>query len=203
MRRVGIIILAAGSSSRLGRPKQLLEFQGHSLIRRAAETALASVCRPVIVVLGAYAESVQAQMKNIPVTLIHNPHWELGMGSSIKAGLEAMTVCETTHNLQIDAALLMLTDQPFISSGVLNELAESYSRHGGIVAAAYNNTLGVPAVFGKDFNQELISLPPTHGAKCLIERHPEKVHAVDFPEGAIDIDTADDYEQLVKPQLRR
>lgn len=201
MRRIGIIILAAGASNRLGRPKQLLSFQGHSLILRAARTALASICQPVIVVMGAQAEQIKHEIFHLPVRLAHNPNWALGMGSSIQTGLGAMAEMETEQDVQIDATVLMVTDQPFITPAVLNHLAYSFWVKGGIVASAYNNTLGVPAVFGKEFTTDLLSLPPDEGAKSLFDRYPDRVNTIDFPEGAIDIDTLEDYELLTTHQL--
>jgi molybdenum cofactor cytidylyltransferase len=200
MRQVGIIILAAGGSTRLGRPKQLLAFQGRSLIRRVTLTALASICRPVVVVLGAYAGSIKVELLDLPVTLVCNSEWEAGIGSSIKLGLKAMATMESATALQTEAALFMLGDQPFITPAFLNELAGAFSVSGGIVASAYHNTVGVPAVFGANFHGELVSLPRGQGAKCIMTRHPEKVHAIDFPEGVIDIDTQEDYELLLASQ---
>jgi molybdenum cofactor cytidylyltransferase len=198
MREVGIILLAAGESSRLGQPKQLLPFQGRSLILRAATTALASMCRPVVVVLGANSDRIRSELNHLPVTLVHNPNWQLGLGSSIKAGLEAMSKIGASNATKTDGVLLMVSDQPFITSDFLNKLVQSFSIHGGIVASSYTHTLGVPAIFGKEFHQELLSLSPAQGAKCLIEKNAQRVHTVNCPEAGIDIDTSEDYERLLR-----
>src|SRR5918992_2537893 len=88
---VGAMILAAGSSSRMGRPKQTLQFQGESLIRRAALAALGAGCRPVVVVIGANAEPSRRELDGLDVREVFNPLWETGMASSIRAGVEALT----------------------------------------------------------------------------------------------------------------
>src|SRR5947199_10804400 len=91
MSHVGLLLLAAGGSARMGAAKQLLRCEGQTLLRRAAETALASVCRPVIVVLGARCDALRPELHGLPVEITENPDWALGMGSSISAGVQAMT----------------------------------------------------------------------------------------------------------------
>ena len=104
--RVGALILAAGSSSRMGRPKQTLQFQGESLIRRAALAALGAGCHPVVVVTGANAELIRSQLDGLDVCEVLNTLWETGMASSIRVGFKGLVGADT------DAAVVMLCDQP-------------------------------------------------------------------------------------------
>jgi molybdenum cofactor cytidylyltransferase len=198
MQRVGLIILAAEASFRLGQPKQLLPFQGETLISRATHTALASNCHPVIVVLGAYTELIKPEIFRLPVALAYNPKWDMGIGTSIKAGLDTMAAIETAGGARLDGVLLMPGDQPLIGATLLNDLVDAFSAHGGIVASAYNNTLGVPAIFAREFSRDLRSLSPAQRLNSIFDRHRARVSVVDFPEGAIDIDTVEDYDEVTQ-----
>ena len=190
---VGVVILAAGASTRMGTPKQLLLLKGRSFLRHAAETALASVCQPIIVVLGAYAEQVRQEVEALPVQVVENPRWAEGMNSSVWAGITALDVMPD----KISAVMLTLCDQPFVSAQVINQLVETYHVTGKpIVASEYAGTLGVPALFSRSFFSELKALRKGEGAKQLITKHAHEVFGVPFPEGAIDIDTPKDYKQF-------
>jgi molybdenum cofactor cytidylyltransferase len=192
---VAIIILAAGASARMGRPKQLLRYGSHTFLRHAAETALASVCRPVFVVLGAYADQVQNEIDNLPVQQVINERWAQGMGSSIYAGLKALEQCN--HDSATEAAVLMLCDQPFITAAVINDLVTTYRLSGkGIIASEYGETVGVPAFFGRNYFAELSALSGAAGAKQIIAGHASDVVRMPFPQGKMDIDTPQDYLQL-------
>ena len=190
---VGVVILAAGASTRMGTPKQLLPLQGRSFLRHAAETALASVCQPVVVVLGAYAERLRQEVEDLPVQVVENLRWAEGMSSSVGAGVAAL---EATPD-KISAVVLTLCDQPFVSAEVINQIVEAYHVTGKpIVASEYAGTLGVPALFSRTFFSELKALRRGEGAKQVIAKHAHEVFGVPFPEGAIDIDTPKDYEQF-------
>jgi molybdenum cofactor cytidylyltransferase len=192
MSRVAIVILAAGGSVRLGRPKQLLLYQGQSLLRRAARTALEAACGPVAVVLGAHADQMLPEIADLTVTIVHNVEWESGMGSSLRCGLESLLALSGDP---LEAVIVMLCDQPHVSPELLRTLAE-HNGAGGIVACEYNGTVGVPALFSAALFEELRKLPSDAGAKVLLARHRDIVTRIPFPEGAIDIDTAEDYTAL-------
>src|SRR5437868_1282596 len=104
---IGLLLLAAGASSRMGAPKQLLRYEGRTLLRRAAETALASVCRPVVVVLGAHAPQLQPELIGLPLRIVVNTHWEQGMGSSLRVGMETLL---QEPKAEIEAVVIMLCD---------------------------------------------------------------------------------------------
>src|SRR5688572_30590187 len=113
MTRVGAVILAAGSSSRMGGPKQVLRFREHSLLRSAAIAALGAGCSPVVVVTGAYAAVSRRELAGLDVHEAFNPRWEAGMASSIRAGVEGLCFAEP------DAAVFLLCDQPYVTASVL------------------------------------------------------------------------------------
>lgn len=190
---VGLIILAAGASTRLGTPKQLLLYQGRSFVRHIAEVAIASVCQPIAVVLGAHAQRIKPEVSQLPVQVVENQQWAEGMSSSLRVGMEALNAM----NPKLEAVAIALCDQPFVSSQRLNRIVEAYHFTGkAIIASEYSGTLGVPALFSRTLFSELMALKSTEGAKQLIKKHIHEVFSVPFPEGAIDIDTPKDYEQF-------
>ncbi len=190
---VAIIILAAGASTRMGTSKQLLPYQGGSLLRHTLESAIASVCKPVVVVLGANAEQIRSEVSLPSVQVVENLQWNLGMSSSIRCGISSLSNCYES----IDAAVITVCDQPFISAEIINQLVAAYHSTGKpIIASQYAQTFGVPALFSYQFFSELAALKETVGAKHLIKQHFNEVFCVPFPLGAIDIDTPKDYEQL-------
>ncbi len=190
--KVGLVILAAGASTRLGQPKQLLMYKGRSLLSHAVEVAIASLCQPIVVVLGYLAEQLQLELAEYPVQIAQNRSWIEGMGTSISVGVQALTELPTN----IEAVILMVCDQPFVSAELLNHLVTQYtSTNCQIVASAYGATRGVPALFSQTQFLELISLNADQGAKQIIKRQKDKLIEVPFPAGEIDIDTLDDYQQ--------
>ena len=195
MASIGLILLAAGPSSRLGEPKQNLRYEGETLLERAVHTALASVCKPIMVILGAHAETLQPKLHDLPVQVVRNPDWPEGMASSIRRGIAAMN----EHTPNLDGAVLMVCDQPFVTPVLLDEMVEQKRLHGhGIIACAYQDTLGTPALFDKQFFPELMALEGQEGAKKLLFQHAEVVTPMGFPLGNFDIDTPQDYEALRK-----
>jgi molybdenum cofactor cytidylyltransferase len=190
---IGLIILAAGASTRMGTPKQLLTYKNDTLIQTAVKTALRSKGFPVVVVLGAHKELMKAELSNFPVFTADNPDWEEGMGASIRTGLEM--VCQV-HPL-VEAVVVMLCDQPFVSATLINQLIDQYKSTGAaIVASVYENAVGVPALFSQKLFAELRALQGNEGARKLIKEHQAEVLPVPFPAGSIDIDTPEDYLRL-------
>lgn len=187
---IGIIILAAGASSRMGTPKQLLLHHGRSFLSYIVEVAIASMCQPIVVVLGANAEQIKSEV-SFRVQVVENTRWIEGMSSSIAVGMQALV------NQNIEGVVITLCDQPFVSTQIIDQLIAAYCFTGkSIVASEYAGTLGVPAFFSRAFFLELMSLGATEGAKHLIKRYSEQVFSVPFPEGEIDIDTPKDYQQF-------
>lgn len=191
---IGAIVLAAGGSSRLGTPKQLLTFRGETLMRRAAKAALESVCDRVVVVVGNHAQQMRQEINDLPVLVVENENWRSGISSSIRAGLEQIS--------SPDGVVITLCDQPFMTAAVLNELISTHRKtHRAIVASTYGTTRGVPAFFARELFNELASLTKDEGARRIIASHPEKLATVEFPQGAIDIDTPEDHARLIQTTL--
>ncbi|MGX2038912.1 nucleotidyltransferase family protein [Methylocaldum sp. MU1018] len=198
--KIGLVLLAAGGSRRLGEPKQLLAWRGESLLRRAAKAALASRCAPVVVVLGANAEALGNELAGLRLSSVINPDWEEGIGGSIRSGLAALG--ETAPEL--DAVLLALCDQALIEHRHLNGLIEAFRvSRPAVVASRYGDAFGAPALFHRPLFGDLDGLAGDQGAKKIILRHLESAVFVDLPEASLDIDTAEDYARLTRWPDRR
>ena len=194
MGEIGALILAAGGSSRFGEPKQLLQFRGKSLLRRVVEEATVAGCRPVAVVIGAEAAKVRAELVETKELLIENETWQRGIGNSIRAGLRGAVAAYP----QTEAMILLSCDQPFVDAKVITGLSTRYAEmKKPIVASSYAGTLGIPALFARAYFDELFLLDDDTGAKQIILNHSGDVAEFPFPQGAIDIDTGDDYEKLL------
>jgi molybdenum cofactor cytidylyltransferase len=190
----GIVILAAGESSRMGEPKQLLDYRGRTLLRHAIDTALAIPDAPVVVVLGAHAAQIRARIRDPRILVAENPDWRDGMGGSLRVGLSALLAAHP----ETAAAIFLLCDQPLLSSGMLRDLVAAHERTGcAIVASEYSEALGVPALFTREIFPELLALRGAGGARQLIRANPDKVASVPFPDGSVDLDTPADYRSLL------
>jgi len=194
-----IIVLAAGASSRMDQPKQLLRFEGETLLRRAVRAALETRSGPVVVVLGFRARLIREEIVALDALTVVNQEWHEGMGSSIRCGLRR--ALESAAPTEIEAAILMLCDQPFVTSNVIERLIDAYrERRVKIVASEYEaggeKTLGVPALFSRALFPELMTLKGAEGAKRIIARHYREAAVVAMPEAAFDVDTPGDYRAL-------
>lgn len=174
-----------------GAPKQLLVYRGKTLLRHAAETALAASFHPVVAVLGANAERLKKEIEDLPVQIAVNENWALGMSSSIKYGLSSVS-----HE-NLDAVVIMLCDQPLITTEILGSLHEIFDQTGKtIVACKYEKTIGVPALFASALFNKLLNLEGDEGAKKIIATHRNETALVDASLAAFDVDTLQDYENL-------
>lgn len=189
----GLIILAAGASSRLGQPKQNLIYNGKTLLQHAIDVGLASQCTIIIVVLGASQEVVQDGIINPKVNLVVNENWKEGMAASIKQGVEAILEIEPL----LSQVIIMPCDQPYVDVTTLKNLISAKQKSGKMIAAcAYDNTYGTPVLFDRSFFSALLTLKGQKGAKQLVMENFQKVVSIPFPLGSIDIDTQKDYEKL-------
>ncbi len=189
-----IVILAAGQSSRLGRPKQLLQFNGKSLLKHSVAEALQTNL-PVIVVTGANGNLIKNELEEFNVIIAENKKWQDGMSTSLHCGLVA------AQNLkkEIDGIIFMVSDQPFVSATLINNLLKVQNKESlPIVASGYADRLGTPVLFHKFFFDELMNLRGDTGAKKLIDKYKNLTTSVSFPAGAIDIDTMEDYHALLQ-----
>ena len=189
---VGVIILAAGASSRLGQPKQLLAFEGQSLLRRVCLAALASRLSPVVVVLGANENLLRSEIEDLPLQIASNPDWQAGLSQSVRAGLDALE-----EQSGIRAIVIAPCDQPLLDAGVFNRLLDAHANTGcAIAVSSYADIWGTPMLFERALWPELRALSGDRGAQKVARRHAERVECVPFPGGAFDVDTRADYEAL-------
>jgi molybdenum cofactor cytidylyltransferase len=191
-----IVVLAAGASSRLGAPKQLVRLEGEPLVCRAARVAEESGARSVIVVTGASSEAVAEVLGGARVRLAFNAGWAEGPGSSIRTGLQALL--SDTSRPRDELALLMVVDQPFVTPEHLRALVE-HTAHGHLVAASDyggEGDFGVPAAFRAELLPELLALGGHQGAKPVLMRHRARLALVPFAGGRLDVDTPEDLERL-------
>jgi molybdenum cofactor cytidylyltransferase len=190
-----ILLLAAGESRRMGRPKQLLDFGGKPLLRHSAEVALQTACGPVIVVLGARERELRGALEGLPIAIAVNERWQQGMGTSIQTGLRALDGLD-----EVTGAILALADQPFVTAEFLKQLAGSDKQ---IAAASYAGTVGVPVYFARKAFPLLRALKPDQGCKSVILAHSQDRVLIDCPEAEIDIDTPEEYEAALTSSNRR
>ena len=175
----------------MGNPKQLLKFEGASLLRRAVKTACDTVCQPVVVVLGADPLKCEAELSDFAVQVVHNIAWQEGISSSIRAAMQVI------FEYNLEGVIIGLCDQPFLSVHTFNALIDLHLHQPkSIVVSQYGDTFGVPALFPKEFFSELLSLSGATGAKQIIGLHKNRCVEVPFPEGSFDIDTPQDYDLL-------
>jgi molybdenum cofactor cytidylyltransferase len=191
----GIIILAAGNSSRLGNPKQLLSFRGKTLLATTIEAAEQTPCAPVVLVLGAYANEILAAHVDLNINYIINDSWPAGMATSIAAGLSKMIDLEpNTENV-----IITVSDQPFVTSSIFQGLLDSWKNTGkNMIASQYAHTIGTPALFNRKYFEQLTLLKGNSGAKHILTRYVDDMTTIPFELGHIDIDTETDYKNLTQ-----
>ena len=191
--RVAGVILAAGTSSRLGRPKQLLDICGEPLVRGVARIALASRLDTVTVVIGNAADQVAPLLDDLDVTVAFNGSYGSGQASSLKAGVRAVPA-------NADAVLLLLVDQPTVEPATINAVIEGFEgSQAAIVQARYEGAVpGHPVLFRRELIPELQAVEGDEGGRGIIRRHRHAVRYVEFDrEVPPDIDTDADYRRVL------
>lgn len=179
---VPAVILAAGASRRLGRPKQLVQLGGESLLRRAVRAARA--CDPVLVVLGCAAEAVAADLAGLDVTLVPNPGWAEGMAGSIRCGVRALPAGAS-------GVLFLVCDQPAVDAALVERLLAAHrAEPGAVIACGYQGIRGTPSLFPARCLPRLLELRGDRGARGLLGEAGTVV--IPFPEGALDVDRPED-----------
>ncbi len=187
------LILAAGSSSRMGKPKQFLKIDNETLVRKAVNVALSAGAAESIVITGLDHELIKKDLHGLPIQVIVNPHSEMGMGSSIKYAVNY--IMKTFKEL--DGIMIMVCDQPLLSLAHLSKIiSEHKNTQGPIVASFYSGKNGVPVFFHRTMYEKLLTIKDQQGARNVIDQNPTLVKSIDFPEGAIDLDTPEDYENF-------
>lgn len=194
--KLGIVILAAGTASRMGKPKQLLVWEGQSLLARAVHTA--RILSPhTLVVAGAYRDQITAACTALDVPVAFNADWSSGMGSSIRVGVA--TLMEQFPHLEV--VIIMLVDQPLITPDHLAgmvALAQKPAR--SLVGTAYHSVIGVPALFGATYFPELLALAGQEGARKLLEKHRKSLVTLEFLPASVDLDTPAAWETFLANQ---
>ena len=191
---VAAIVLAAGTSSRMGRPKLLLPFAGKTLVRRAVESAVASRARQVVVVTGAYRELVERELAGLPVKLAHNPEFAIGMSGSVRAGIKSVPP-------ETDAAVVILADQPFVGAEIIDALIEVYeASRAPIVRPRYAGQPGNPVLWDRSLFGELMQQQGDQGGRELLKRYADRVAWRELPDARAqeDIDTPEAYAALLR-----
>lgn len=198
---IATIILAAGGSTRLGgHPKQLLTQNGQTLVRQVTEAALSLKSGPVIVVLGGNADQIRVDLADLPINMPVNTNWQQGLASSIQVGLNQVS------DEPIDAFLVVLTDQPYVTAALLQRLITTQQHTGrGIVACRYGplGHLGVPALFDVRYQSEFRQLSGDTGARKLIQQYANDCSEVLFPQAAVDLDTWEDVNAWREAETKR
>jgi molybdenum cofactor cytidylyltransferase len=192
--QLGVIILAAGKASRMGEPKALLSYNGHSFLLNTFNLAQSVHAKGIVTVLGHYFDQMSAHCNAHKIPFVLNEAYENGMSSSIQCGLTYLL----SQFPRLNMVLILLADQPKINaehiSALLHKVRSSKSL---MVCTAYSATFGVPAVFKKEYFHELLELKGEKGAKNLIEKGVlNHENTVLCEEGNMDIDTPEDYKKL-------
>lgn len=191
----GIIILAAGPSSRLGEPKQMLDIDGETLLVKTVKAAIGSHAGSIAVVLGSNEKEHRKLLRELTLDIVYNENWQSGMGSSLKTGLQHLL----SQYPSLEAIIILVCDQPLLTTeNITNLILKHQETNKPIIASRYSGIPGVPVLFNKAYFPELMALPDDQGAKKIILQHPEDVDEVPFPGGEIDLDTMADYEAFKK-----
>ncbi|MFT7899386.1 nucleotidyltransferase family protein [Tenacibaculum ascidiaceicola] len=193
MQKTAILILAAGSASRMGKIKQLLPYKNTTLLEWAIEQALKSTVKDVFCVLGANKDAIEKQLTTKTIEVIYNPNYKDGLSTSIVEGINLL------QKHCFDNTLIMLADQPHVTSEYLNSIIEtSKNNPSNIIASSYQGSVGVPALFPKKYFNDLLNLKGAKGAKNFLLQHNNNVIKVNSSQNLLDIDTPEDYEHLLK-----
>lgn len=195
---IGILVLSAGKSSRLGKPKQELHMRdGRSMLQSAVAKAKSSKAgENVVVVSGANFINDKNSLERLRINVLKNERWHKGMGSTIKEGLKFML-----EKIDPEAMIIMVIDQPNINEKILNKIIDTYlEKKCKIVACRYASTIGTPVLFGKSLFHEILKIPDDKGALGVVRKYKDLVVEVSFPGGEFDIDTMEDYREYQSQQ---
>ena len=188
--QLGAILLAAGGSSRLGQSKQLVEIDAEPLVVRQAKLLLDLKPATVVVVCGAEGQTIESALAVVPVRVIHNPDWRRGMGHSLACAIRAMPE-------RVRAALVLLCDQWRLTPGDIASLIDAWTPDpNAAIAAAYEDTLGVPAILPRAMFERLSRLEGEVGARKILRRWKGAVRTVPMPNASVDIDSPSDLERF-------
>ncbi len=194
-KKIGVVILAAGSSSRLGYPKQLVDFKRKPVLQHIIDVADSFEFETKVLILGAGAEEIKENIESKKFEILLNENWQEGMASSIRAGLER----SLDREKDLEHLLILLSDQPFVSEERIEALIkEQLAGNSEATFSEYDGDVGVPAIFSSLVFPYLKELKGDHGAKKLVYDKKIKFRTVKFEKGNFDVDTKEDVELLKK-----
>lgn len=190
---IAVLVLAAGGSSRMGVSKQLLPWGKTTLLAHCLATIIKLEHSHQFVVLGAEIRKIEKSIAHLPVTILNNESWERGLGNSISFGVNKIKYAPANYQ----GILVLLADQPLIDHAYLRSMISLFSDTNSIVASAYaDGKIGVPALFGRHYFNELSELSGDGGARSVLQAYREEIRLHSEPEKLIDLDTAEEYEDL-------
>jgi molybdenum cofactor cytidylyltransferase len=193
--QVAGVVLAAGGSERLGRPKQLLDWRGKPFVRACAETALEAGLSPVLVVTGAHEDKISQALAGLPVELVHNPEWAQGQSGSVRTAIEMFSRPEWR---QVSGAMFLLSDQPQIPVTLIRALLDAYAAsEKPIVAPLIDQRRGNPVIFDRVTFPDLLTLKGDAGGRQVFSRYPRLMVPWYDGRDGLDVDTEEDYRRLV------
>ena len=196
--QVAGIILAAGGSARMGEPKQLLSIGGRPMVRRVTESVCAAGLDQVVLVVGANAKAVEETVAGLPVELVLNKGWTAGLSGSLRLGIGAL-------RKEIQAALMVLADQPALTPALLQALIARYrATRAPIVVPYFEGIRGNPVLFDRKLFPDLLAVQGDQGGRALLARHQQQIERVETHDRAVllDIDTRQDYDDIKTWQER-
>jgi molybdenum cofactor cytidylyltransferase len=189
----GVLILAAGAAFRMNEAKMLLAFGSTSILGHIVEEIKASKPDHICLVTGYYHKEIVESIDISGLFIVHNEHWREGMASSISRGVREMI----KKYPAVSSVMIVVSDQPHLNRKVLHEMfSEQTKTKKGIIAAQYGKVTGTPVLFAKKYFNQLMELTGDTGAKSILQQHKTDIATVEFSLGAIDIDTAEDYEKF-------
>ncbi|MCX5823442.1 MAG: molybdenum cofactor cytidylyltransferase [Deltaproteobacteria bacterium] len=193
---ISAIVLAAGESRRMGRPKQLLEWQGKTLLQHVLESLINSNADEIILVLGHETDRIRKSLPALQIKIVINPDYKQGMASSLRQGLLAM-------DPRSEAFLVLLADQPGIGPEIMNRMIREFQRadpRRGIVRPVYRGLRGHPVLIGVRYLQEALQLQGDVGARQILVNHPTDILEIEVNQDGIlnDIDTPEEYQKYTK-----
>jgi molybdenum cofactor cytidylyltransferase len=191
---IAAVVLAAGGSTRMGKPKLLLPWRGEPLVRWPVKTALEASLSPVIVVTGAVAGEIERSLRGLDVEIVHNPNWDAGQSTSVRCAIEALPA-------ETEAVIFLLGDQPQVSVSFIEKMIATYRNNTPpipIFVSAYQGKRGNPVLFDRSYFTELLALEGDAGGRLIFSKHSLFFIPVDNPDMMFDIDFPEDYNNLVK-----
>ena len=189
----GVLILAAGAATRMKQAKMLLPFASATILSHIVAEVKAIEADSICMVTGCYHTEIMNGIDTRQLDIVYNENWKDGMSGSIKLGMASLLKKYT----DLEWVFIVVSDQPYLNGKVLTKMVKTQTEtHKGIIAATYQGITGTPVLFNQSYFKQLQQLQGDKGAGIILQQHPEDMATVDFPLGAIDIDTPEDYERL-------